>query len=154
MTSANNKIQLPFAAQSALLRRPVEIQINKESEMVPIYKNLPVHSQENLPFPIRQAIHGFSNMPVLPHNYFESDNSCDESDPEILLTDSEDEDDFNNDAEVDNDTAIDSADLDFQSEGNMDCLDVFDEESIGNDLPESPGLSKAKSFRRSLSVSE
>jgi len=73
-----------------------------------------------------------ANLPVINLDNF--DCSEQEFDPEILLTDSEDEDDFTaNYQEDDAETAIDSADQDCLSDGSMSDMDVFDEEPIKND---------------------
>lgn len=66
---------------------------------------------------------------------YDCENSCDESDPEILLTDSEDEDDFANGDELEAKTAIDSADLEALSdECDMSDIDVFAEDSLSEDI--------------------
>ena len=129
-TNSNNSLQLPQEPLS-YFRRPVEVQFDKESEPVAIKHGFSMMNDSGCP--IRQAFLNLANSPALECDDFDCDNECDESDPEILLTDSDDEDDFGNVDELEANTAIDSADLDNLSEGSMSDMDVFDEASIAGD---------------------
>ena len=133
MTSTEN-LQLLAAPVFAMLRRPVEFQFEKEcDEPAHGFQAMAHLNRDSLPLPMRQVIAGIHSIPALPPNYFESDNSFDASDPEILLTDSEDEDDFIDFEKVEVETAIDSTDLNNLSQGDFDDLGDFDEEPIGHD---------------------
>lgn len=133
MTStSNNNLQLPAQAFN-FLRRPVEIMMGKDCEPVPVKFCTPADGNANCP--IRQAFANLAELPEHVINYDECDNdfSFNDSNAEILLTDSEDEDDFGGINDVEADTAIDSADLEDLSDGDFSDMDVFDEAPIAHD---------------------
>ena len=123
-------LQLPNA-NFHLMRRNCEV-IYDCDDVEPLQND-----QEDFPepAPMKRAFLDFANLPALDLDQYQQ-NDLDESDPEILLTDSDDEDDFvvrNMRDDEDADTAIDSADQDCLSDGSMSDLEDFDEVPIKND---------------------
>jgi hypothetical protein len=92
-----------------------------------------------------------ANSPIMNLDDFEDSTNFDDSDPEILLSDSEDEDEdlmhMQNDSDEDAETAIDSDDL---NDDSFDAgMDVFEETDSQNVIFESSDLPVNQNIPRS-----
>jgi hypothetical protein len=139
------RVQLPF------FRLPVEVQHCKYSEPVAVYNESPIFSSGHLFSATKQAFLDMANSPIINLDDFEDSTNFDDSDPEILLSDSEDEDEdlmhMQNDSEEDAETAIDSDDL--NEEECTDGMDVFEETDCQNVIFESSDLPVNQNIPRS-----
>jgi len=119
---------------------------------VAVYNDSSIFSSGHHFSATKQAFLDMANSPIINLDDFEDSTNFDDSDPEILLSDSEDEDEdlmhMQNDSDEDAETAIDSDDL--NDEEFSDMMDVFEETDCQNVIFESSDLPVNQNIPRSF----